>query len=52
MGDHNVTSREAASREAAGRPVCHWVAVSDAQGRTRMEARWTAPSAHSTSYAA
>ena len=24
-----------------GRPVCTWVAVTDASGRTRMEARWT-----------
>jgi len=25
----------------AGRPICTWVAVMDASGRTRMEARWT-----------
>jgi hypothetical protein len=24
-----------------GRPVCTWVAVTDASGRTRMEARWS-----------
>lgn len=24
-----------------GVPVCTWVAVTDASGRTRMEARWT-----------
>ena len=24
-----------------GAPVCTWVAVTDASGRTRMEARWT-----------
>lgn len=23
------------------RPVCTWVAVTDASGRTRMEARWS-----------
>lgn len=25
----------------AGAPVCTWVAVTDASGRTRMEARWS-----------
>ena len=25
----------------SGRPVCTWVAVTDASGRARMEARWT-----------
>jgi hypothetical protein len=24
-----------------GRPVCTWVAVTDASGRTHMEARWS-----------
>jgi hypothetical protein len=24
-----------------GAPVCTWVAVTDASGRTRMEARWS-----------
>ena len=24
-----------------GAPVCTWVAVKDASGRTHMEARWT-----------
>jgi hypothetical protein len=24
-----------------GAPVCTWVAVTDASGRTHMEARWT-----------
>ena len=24
-----------------GAPVCTWVAVTDAAGRTRMEAHWT-----------
>ena len=29
-----------------GAPVCTWTAVTDASGRTRMEARWTtAPAA-------
>lgn len=25
----------------SGSPVCTWVAVTDASGRTRMEARWS-----------
>lgn len=29
-------------------PVCTWVAVSDASGRVRMEARWTASAAATT----
>ncbi|HEU4336861.1 MAG TPA: hypothetical protein VFR45_06080 [Nocardioides sp.] len=32
----------------AGRPVCTWVAVTDASGRTRMEARWTTVEAVTT----
>lgn len=24
-------------------PVCSWVAVTDASGRTHMEARWSVP---------
>ncbi len=28
-----------------GVPVCTWVAVTDASGRTRMEARWSLPGA-------
>ena len=24
-----------------GVPVCHWIAVTDASGRTHMEARWS-----------
>jgi hypothetical protein len=28
-------------REMAGAPVCRWVAVTDASGRTHMEARWS-----------
>lgn len=32
----------------SGVPVCTWVAVTDASGRTRMEARWSlATTAHS-----
>ncbi len=27
--------------QMADAPVCTWVAVTDASGRTRMEARWT-----------
>ena len=27
--------------EMTGAPVCTWVAVTDASGRTHMEARWT-----------
>lgn len=30
-----------------GMPVCTWIAVKDATGRTHMEARWSvAPVAH------
>ncbi|WP_268932169.1 hypothetical protein [Nocardioides okcheonensis] len=32
-------------REMTGAPVCTWVAVTDASGRTHMEARWTVVSA-------
>ncbi len=28
-----------------GAPVCTWVAVTDASGRTHMEARWSAEAA-------
>lgn len=28
-----------------GELTCTWVAVTDAAGRTRMEARWSAPAA-------
>ncbi|WP_282595336.1 hypothetical protein [Nocardioides xinjiangensis] len=28
-----------------GAPVCTWVAVTDASGRTRMEARWSVATA-------
>ena len=31
-----------------GAPVCTWVAVTDASGRTRMEARWSIPGAAQT----
>lgn len=31
-------------QKSTARPTCSWIAVTDAQGRTRMEARWlTAP---------
>lgn len=33
----------------AGTPVCTWIAVKDASGRTHMEARWSMPAvAHAT----
>jgi hypothetical protein len=31
-----------------GAPVCTWVAVTDASGRTRMEARWSVAAAQQT----
>lgn len=31
--------------ETSGAPVCTWVAVTDASGRTRMEARWSSAGA-------
>lgn len=31
-----------------GAPVCTWIAVTDASGRTHMEARWSAASAFQT----
>jgi hypothetical protein len=31
--------------EMTAAPVCTWVAVTDASGRTRMEARWTVATA-------
>ena len=34
--------------EMTGVPVCTWVAVTDASGRTRMEARWTVAGTIST----
>lgn len=40
-------------QDMTARPVCAWVPVVDARGRTRMEARWTVPTAAvSTPYAA
>ena len=34
-------------QKMTGAPVCTWVAVTDASGRTHMEARWSvAPVAH------
>ena len=42
MGEHKVNGRCHMSKQPmSGRPVCTWVAVTDASGRTRMEARWT-----------
>lgn len=32
-------------RNTSDRPVCVWVPVADATGRTRMEARWTTAAA-------
>jgi len=37
--------------EMTGAPVCTWVAVTDASGRTRMEARWTSAATVSTAAA-
>jgi hypothetical protein len=35
-----------------GAPVCTWIAVTDASGRTHMEARWApAPAAHAVAAA-
>lgn len=34
-----------------GAPVCTWVAVTDASGRTRMEARWSSATAVSSAAA-
>lgn len=31
-----------------GKPVCTWVVVTDASGRTHMEARWAVAGAIST----
>ena len=31
--------------EMTGAPVCTWVAVTDASGRTHMEARWSVATA-------
>ncbi|WP_268930501.1 hypothetical protein [Nocardioides potassii] len=32
-------------QSTTGAPVCTWVSVTDASGRTRMEARWTSVAA-------
>jgi hypothetical protein len=37
--------------EMTGAPVCAWVAITDASGRTRMEARWTSAAAVATAAA-
>jgi hypothetical protein len=34
MNDHTMTTG------TPGELVCHWVAVTDPSGRTRLEARW------------
>ncbi len=34
--------------QMTGVPVCTWVAVTDASGRTRMEARWASAAVVST----
>ena len=34
-----------------GVPVCTWVVVTDASGRTRMEARWSSATAISSAAA-
>ena len=34
-----------------GAPVCAWIAVTDASGRTHMEARWSVPAAAHTAAA-
>ncbi|HSU01618.1 MAG TPA: hypothetical protein VLK03_03635 [Nocardioides sp.] len=34
-----------------GVPVCTWIAVTDAAGRTHLEARWTVPSVAHTAAA-
>ena len=42
LGEHEVNGRCHMSKQSmTGRPVCTWVAVTDASGRTRMEARWS-----------
>lgn len=41
MGKHAMT----------GGPVCRWVAVTDASGRTHMEARWSVATAAHTAAA-
>ena len=42
LGEHKVNGRCHMSEQSmTGAPACTWVAVTDASGRTRMEARWT-----------
>ena len=42
LSEHKVNGRCHMSKQSmTGRPVCAWVAVTDASGRTRMEARWS-----------
>ena len=42
LGEQKVNGRCHMSKQTmTDAPVCTWVAVTDASGRTRMEARWT-----------
>jgi hypothetical protein len=41
MSNHTKTT---GTDGALAAPVCHWVSVTDASGRTHMEARWSLPS--------
>ena len=44
LGEQKVNGRCHMSKHTmTSAPVCTWVAVTDATGRTRMEARWSAP---------
>ena len=38
-------------QQMTGAPVCTWVAVTDASGRTHMEARWTVATVAATAAA-
>ena len=49
FGEHKVNGRCHMSKQRmTGAPVCTWVAVTDASGRTRMEARWSTAEAVAT----
>ena len=46
LGEQKVNGRCHMSKHAmTAAPVCTWVAVTDASGRTHMEARWSVSSA-------
>ncbi|GAA1912905.1 hypothetical protein GCM10009797_03250 [Nocardioides hwasunensis] len=49
LGEQKVNGRCHMSKQTMTEaPVCTWIAVTDASGRTHMEARWsTAAAAHS-----